>query len=86
MIVVKVELVSAINGETTLLNSVVLDNIGGTNARGHYRVRSFRKGVDPVEAVYRANRSVREGKVREHPRLAESVLCLVRKGLEAMGY
>jgi hypothetical protein len=86
MIVVKVELVSGITGETTLLNSVVLDNVGGTNARGHYRVRSYPKGRDPIKAVLHQHSFVRSGAVTDHPRLAESVLCLVRKGLEAMGY
>jgi hypothetical protein len=86
VIVVKVELLSAVTGDTTLLNSVVIDNQGGTVKRRNYRCRSYRKHLQPVQAVTERRKALREGQVLDHPSEQVSVLTLLRKSLEAMGY
>lgn len=86
MIVVSVDLHSAITGEITSLSQVVIDNIGGTDKRGNYRVRAFRRGVDAVASRLAENGKVREGRVLGHRRLNEPVLTLLRKALQEMGY
>lgn len=86
MIVVKVELLSAVTGDTTLLNSVVIDNQGGTVKRRNYRCRSYRKRLDPELAIIGRKPPLREGQVLDHPSDQVSVLTLLRKSLEAMGY
>ena len=86
VIVIRVELASAISGETTLLNSLVIDNQSGDGAKRDYRVRSYRKNLDPVEAILKGSKPTREGFVRNHSSDAESVLNLVSKALIVMGY
>lgn len=87
MIVVKVELWSAINGNVQQLALMSIDNIGGTQQLGDYRTRTYR-GRD-AEALARAlvrETVQREGKVLRHPRLREHVWNLVAKALSSMGY
>jgi hypothetical protein len=92
MIVVKVELWSAIDGSHTELARAVIDNIGGTNTHGNYRARAMR-GRDE-ESLHASMRkillsdqgAVHEGKVMNHPRLSQHVWNLVAKSLTAMGY
>lgn len=87
MIVVKVELHSAIDGSVTLLNSVVLGNMDNRRRRlRSYAVASYRKHVDPVRAVLSGKKPLRLGEVKGHPAEAVSVLTLVRKALETLGY
>ncbi|MHB9878281.1 hypothetical protein ACSMXM_01250 [Pacificimonas sp. ICDLI1SI03] len=83
MIVVKVELWSAISGQVTTLARMDIDNIGGCQNKGDYRVRTFKGRSD--EAL--ARRTVqREGRVLQHPRLREHVWNLVAKALSSMDY
>lgn len=83
MIVVKVELHSAITGKVTELSRFVIDNIGGTASHGDYRCRAYRKG----SSLRPLNKNViRRGEVIGHRRLAEPVLNLVAKALAAMNY
>lgn len=90
MIVVKVELWSAVDGQKTELARMVVDNIGGTKHRGDYRCRTLR-GRDE-DSLERAMRSLpetgfqRHGKVTGHPRLREHVWNLVAKALRALDY
>ena len=90
MIVVRVELWSAVNGQKTELARMVIDNIGGTVQRGDYRTRTLRGRSE--EALDRALMSMdttgtqREGKVLGHARLREHVWNLVGKALSGMGY
>lgn len=90
MIVVKVELWSAINGQKTELARMVIDNIGGTVQRSDYRVRTLRGRSE--EALDRALLQMdgagtqRTGKVVGHARLREHVWNLVAKGLANLGY
>ena len=87
MIVVKVELWSAVNGQVTELARMTIDNIGGDQNHGDYRVRTLRGRS--AEALHRAmltNGVQREGKVLRHARLREHVWNLVAKGLSGLGY
>lgn len=86
MIVVRVDLYSAVTGDRTLLNSVVIDNQGGTRVRRGYRVRSFKKNLEPRDALLGERKPTREAMVKGHPSEAVSVLTLLRKALEEMGY
>ena len=86
MIVVRVELHSAVTCKVTLLGSMVIDNVGGTVDRGDYRARTFRKGVQPEDALVGGRKPQREGRVNGHPRLHKSVWNLVWKVLREMGF
>lgn len=83
MIVVRVELHSAITGQKIELARTVIDNIGGTRTKGDYRCRAYRKGssLHPL-----SKNVIREGEVKGHARLAEPVWNLVAKALTSMGY
>ncbi len=89
MIVIKVELWSAIDGEKTELARMVIDNIGGNHQLADYRTRTLRGRSK--EALDRALNDIpmnvtREGKVTGHARLREHVWNLVAKALSGMGY
>lgn len=90
MIVVRVELWSAVDGQKTELARAVIDNIGGTTERGDYRVRTLRgRSEDALDrAILRMHSggTQREGKVLGHARLREHVWNLVAKGLANLGY
>jgi hypothetical protein len=85
VIVIKVELHSAITGVVSELGRMIIDNDGTAQSytKGNYNVRVGRKGQD--------NRALltnpwRRGRVENHSRLALSVWCLVAKALHATGY
>lgn len=90
MIVIRVELWSAVSGQKSELARMVIDNIGGTNHTGDYRCRTLRGRSE--EALDRALLNMgttgtqREGRVMGHPRLREHVWNLVAKALTGMGY
>lgn len=90
MIVGRVELWSAVNGQKSELARMVIDNIGGTDQRGDYRTRTLRGRSE--EQLHRAMLSMpaagvqREGRVTGHARLREHVWNLVGKALSGMGY
>lgn len=94
MIVVRVELWSAVTGETTEIARMLIDNIGGTHTRGNYRCRTLkgrsRQALDRAmvrtggDGIFRTVQ--REGRVEGHPRLREHVWNLVAKALAATGY
>lgn len=90
MIVVRVELWSAITGDKTELARMVIDNIGGDQKRGDYRCRSLRgRSADALDKAMRkinAGGVQREGQVWGHPRLREHVWNLVAKALSGLGY
>ena len=83
MIVVRVELHSAINGRVTELARAHICNIGGTAVRGDYDVRTLR-GRD--KAALDENVVQRRAQVIGHARLREHVWNLVAKALVRMGY
>ena len=87
MIVVRVELVSAIDGQTTELARMMIDNVGGTHKVGNYRCRTYRgRSAEQLTKAMLANSVTREGKVEGHRRLDLHVWHLVGKALQAMGY
>lgn len=89
MIIIPIMLQSAIDGRVEVLNTMVIDNIGGTKSVGDYRVRMFRKQADrrvPDIDTLATTKPIREGKVIGHRRLAEPVGNLVAKALAALEY
>ncbi len=76
MIVVKIELHSAITGQTTELGRLHIANDGtGTPERGNYNITKLGKRC----------RRLSEARVENHPRKSYSVFRLVRRALEALG-
>lgn len=89
MIVVRVELWSAIDGHITELARMMLDNINTSRdmKTGDYAVRTYRgRSAEALRKAMINNTVQREGKVLGHKRLAEHVWNLVTKGLVTMGY
>lgn len=87
MIVVKIELHSAITGKVTELAKAIICNVGGTRTKGNYEARAYRKGAPMPRTSEELNsKAIRSGRVEGHQRLAKSVWVLVRKALEAMDY
>ena len=88
MIVVRVELWSAVDGSKQELARMLIDNVGGTAQLGNYRARTLR-GRDQI-ALDRAMTPpvsiTREGSIHAHPRLREHVWNLVAKALSSMRY
>ncbi|WP_033965647.1 MULTISPECIES: hypothetical protein [unclassified Sphingomonas] len=87
MIVIRVELWSAITGEKSEIARMTIDNIGGTVQRGDYRARTMRgRSLEALHKAMLSNTIQREGKVFGHERLRLHVWNLVAKALTAMGY
>jgi hypothetical protein len=89
MIVVRVELWSAVNGRVTELARLAIDNQGVSDnmQRGDYRVRTYRgRDKEALDAAMLNNSITRQGKVENHKRLALHVWHLVGKALASMGY
>lgn len=90
MLVVTVELHSAIDGRTEELGTMVIDNIGGSRTRGDYRCRMYKKGeakrVGGARRLPANSKPTREGQVLNHARVAEPVQNLVSKALKELGY
>lgn len=79
MIVVKVELYSAITGQITEIGRMHISNDGtGTNSKGNYQVEQMRKNSKNVV--------VRRAQVFDHPRLSKSIWILIFKALVKLGY
>lgn len=79
MIVVKIELHSAVTGRMSEIGRLLIMNTGtGSRRAGNYLVQVLRKGSP--------GRVQRSGRVESHPRLSASVWMLVRKALEATGF
>lgn len=76
MIVVKIELHSAITGKVTQLGQMYISNDGtGDFKRGNYLVEVMRKNSDSVQ---------RQGYVPDYPRQSYTVWELVRRSLESV--
>lgn len=87
MIVVRVELWSAVTGRRTELARLTIDNVGGTRTLGDYRVRTLRgRSEAALDQALLHQRVQREGRVLRHPRLREHVWHLVAKALVSVGY
>lgn len=85
VIVIKVELHSAITGNTTELGRMIIANDGeqGNGSLGDYVVKLGRKGQSDVQIWKKPQR---EGAVKGHRRLALSVWNLVAKALHSVGH
>lgn len=83
MIIVRVELHSAVTRKVTELARMHICNEGGTNTRGDYSVTTLR-GRD-AEALDK-HTPQRTGHVRNYPRLSIHVWHLVARALVAMNY
>jgi hypothetical protein len=87
MIIVKVELWSAVDGQKTELARMTIDNIGGTQHRGDYRARTLRgRSQEALHKAMLSNGVQREGRVLGHQRLKLHVWHLVAKALTGLGY
>lgn len=88
MIVVPIMLWSAVSGKVENLGTIIIDNIGGTQQRGDYRVRAYAKGADAIGIVkmVASKKPIREGRVIGHRRIAEPVGNLIAKAMKEMGY
>lgn len=86
MIVVKVELWSAVTGVTSNLGTLVIDNTGGTDSKANYRARMYKKSKKDLRTQYATEKPIREGVVMGHARHAEPVQNLVAKALKQLGY
>lgn len=90
MIIIRVELWSAVSGQKSELARMVIDNIGGTNHSGDYRCRTLRgrseEALDRALLTLSSTGTQRECRVIGHPRLREHVWNLVAKALTGMGY
>lgn len=80
MILIKVELHSAITGKVTEIGRMTIANIGLSpdKTEGDYDVRLMRRGTTNI-----VNRT---GKVFKHKRLSQSIWKLVSKALNSCGY
>lgn len=88
MIVVKIELHSAITGKLTNLGSMIINNDGtGTNLRGNYRARMYKSSKRSVLNQHaQGHKPIRDVEIKDHPRESQPVQSLVLKALKAMGY
>lgn len=83
MLVVRVELHSAITRQITEIARMHICNEGGTAERGDYDVKTLR-GRDKAALDKRV--VTRQGNVRDYPRLAIHVWHLVYEALKATNY
>jgi hypothetical protein len=83
VIVVRVELHSAITGQVSEIAKMHICNIGGTATKGDYHCETLR-GRSKADLDRRTVQ--RSGSVRNYPRLAIHVWHLVARSLVAMGY
>lgn len=87
MIVVRVELWSAVDGQRTELARAMIDNVGGTRRVGDYACRTYRgRNEHDLDKAMAAETTTRSSKVDGHRRLDLHVWHLVAKSLAAMGY
>jgi hypothetical protein len=83
MIVVRVELHSAVTGRVTELARAHISNVGGDAHKGNYEIRTLR-GRDRAALDRRVVQ--RTGKVFGHARQALHVWHLIARALIAVGY
>tara|TARA_Y100000310_G_scaffold211266_1_gene212027 strand:- start:7064 stop:7330 length:267 start_codon:yes stop_codon:yes gene_type:complete len=82
MIVVKVELHSAITGKVKTLGQMIIHNVGGTEKSGNYEVKVARKN-DVGDLRKNFFTPLRTGRVQNYPRLSYNVWRLVLRSLRA---
>lgn len=83
MLVIKVELHSAITGQTSeIANMVIANNGKGSHSSGDYWGRVYKKGTN----YYNKPVVIKDGEVKNYPRLDKPVWNLVQLMLTNMGY
>ena len=83
MIIVRVELHSAITGEITEIARAHIANTGGDRKRGSYQTYTMRgRSKDQLDRIVMQ----RSGVVLNYPRLSLHVWHLIARALIAMGY
>lgn len=82
MLVVRIELHSAITGKITEIGTMLIDNIGGSHERGDYRVRVGKK-THAGDIVKVWKKPARTGIVTNYPRLSYNVWRLISRALRA---
>jgi hypothetical protein len=83
MIIVRVELHSAVTGMVTEIARMRICNIGGTRERGDYRAETFRgRSAQQLARLIRQ----RAATISDYPRLSIHVWHLVARALVGMGY
>jgi len=83
MIIVRVELWSAITGSVTEIARAEICNVGGSVTVGDYEVRTLR---GRSQAALDRREIQRKGAIRGHERQRLHVWHLVAKALRSMGY
>lgn len=83
MIIIRVELHSAITRQVTEIARMRICNVGGTRTSGNYQVETLR-GRSPEQ--FNRGTVQRRGEVRDYPRLSLHVWNLVARALGAMNY
>jgi hypothetical protein len=90
MLVIKVELHSAIDGRIEQLANMVIANDGtGTSTKGNYWGKAFRKGSDYFSERGKSdptNKVIAQGKVDNYPRKDKHVWNLIARMLRSMAY
>ncbi|MFC3097334.1 hypothetical protein [Alteraurantiacibacter palmitatis] len=87
MIVVKVELHSAITGQVTEIGRMMINNVGGSASSGDYQARTYRgRSAETLARAMKRNEVTRKGKIEGHARLRLHVWHLIAKALASMGY
>jgi hypothetical protein len=86
VIVVKIELHSAITGGVTEIGRMLIGNVGGTVDQGEYDVKVLRRrdtpvSCDPAFDDWDDASVTREGTVKRYPRLSHNVWRLVVRAL-----
>lgn len=78
MIIVKIELHSAVTGQIFEIGRMRICNTGGTRTRGDYSIELMRRGT--------TDKVLKRAEVKNHARLSYSVWVLVAKALLALGF
>ena len=91
MLVVRVELHSAVTGKTSEIARMIIANDGtGSGTKGNYWGRAAKgvvKGDHMIPAaIMHESRKMRYAEVREYPRASKHVWNLVSRMLSNMGY
>lgn len=80
MLVIRIELHSAITKKITVIGEMIVHNVGGTASKGNYEVCVGRKNhVGNLKKIF--HEPLRRGKVQNHPRKSQNVWRLVTKAL-----
>lgn len=87
MIVIRVELWSAVNGRRTELARAMIHNVGGSLELADYEGETYRgRSEDALNAAMVNRTTTRTGKVSGHRKQQLHVWHLVAKMLASMGY